>query len=64
MQTFECVVHVEDTKSNLKKLDDWSRPMIFISYEPGSKAYWAYDLVTKKVHVSRDMIFDEQARWD
>jgi hypothetical protein len=64
MQTFECVVHVEDTTSNLKKLDDWSRPMIFISYEPGSKAYWAYDLVTKKVHVSRDMIFDEQARWD
>jgi hypothetical protein len=59
MRTFRCVVHVRDTTSNLKKLDDWSRPMVFIGYEPGSKAYKAYDLVIKIVNVSRDMIFDE-----
>jgi hypothetical protein len=33
--------------------------MVFIGYEPGSKAYKAYDLVSKIVNVSRDMIFDE-----
>jgi hypothetical protein len=39
LRTFECVVHVKDTTPNLKKLDDPSRPMIFIGYEPGSKVY-------------------------
>jgi hypothetical protein len=47
------------TTPNLKKLDDRSRPMIFIGYEPGSKAYSVYNPLTKKVHVSRDVIFDE-----
>jgi hypothetical protein len=58
------VVHVKDTTLNLKKLDDRSRPMIFIGYELGSKAYRVYDPVNKKVHVSRDIVFDEQASWD
>jgi hypothetical protein len=38
--------------------------MVFFRYEPESKAYRAYDLVTKKVHLSQDVIFDEQASWD
>jgi hypothetical protein len=24
----------------------------------------AYDHVTKRVHVTRDIVFDEQAKWD
>jgi hypothetical protein len=28
------------------------------------KVYHAYDPVTKSVHVTRDVIFDEQAQWD
>jgi hypothetical protein len=47
------------TTPNLKKLDERSRPMIFIGYEPGLKAYSVYNPLTKKVHVSRDVIFDE-----
>jgi hypothetical protein len=62
--TFGCVVHVKNTAPNLKKLDDQSKPMIFIGYQPGSKVYRAYDPVAKKVHVSRDMVFDEQAQWN
>jgi transposase InsO family protein len=62
--TFGCVVHVKNTVPNLIKLEDRSMPMIFIGYETGSKAYRAYDPVTHKVHVSRDVIFDEQAQWD
>jgi hypothetical protein len=41
-----------------------SQCMIFIGYELGSKAYRVYDPVTKKVHVSRGIVFDEQAEWD
>jgi hypothetical protein len=38
--------------------------MVFIGYATGSKAYKMYDPVTKGVHVSRDVIFDEDARWN
>ncbi|KAF0902507.1 hypothetical protein E2562_017906 [Oryza meyeriana var. granulata] len=48
---------------NAKKLDDRSKPMIFVGYEPMSKAYRAYDPVARQVHVSRDIIFDEVAQW-
>ncbi|KAF0915033.1 hypothetical protein E2562_033161 [Oryza meyeriana var. granulata] len=37
--------------------------MIFVSYEPDSKAYRAYDPVARRVHVSRDIVFDEAAEW-
>jgi hypothetical protein len=35
-----------------------------LGYEKGTKAYRAYDPVNKKVHVTRDVVFDEQAQWD
>jgi hypothetical protein len=64
LKTFGCIAHVKDTRPHLKKLDDRSRPMIFVGYEPGSVAYRCYDPVTKHVHISRDVIFDEDAMWD
>ena len=38
--------------------------MVFIGYETGSKAYRMFDPVAKLVHVSRDVIFDEEVRWN
>jgi hypothetical protein len=64
LRTFGCVDHVKDTSLNLKKLEDRSRPMIFIGYELGSKVYRTYGPITKKVHVSRDVVFSEQEQWD
>jgi hypothetical protein len=64
LRTFGCIVHVKNTSLNLKKLDKRSRPMVFIGYEPGSKAYRAYDPVARHVLVTRDVVFDEQAQWD
>lgn len=52
LRTFGCVAHVKVNTSHLKKLEDRSKPMIFVSYEPGSKAYRAYDPVARRVHVS------------
>lgn len=59
----DCVVHVKNTKPNLKKLEDRSKPMIFVGYEAGSKAYRVYDPATQRVRVSRDVVFDEEACW-
>jgi hypothetical protein len=47
LRTFGCVVYVKDTTPNLKKLDDRSRPMIFVGYEPGTKGYRVYDPSTR-----------------
>ena len=64
LRTFGCVVHVKTASPHPKKLDDRSRPMIFVGYEPGSKAYRVYDPTTRRVHISRDAVFDEEARWE
>lgn len=37
--------------------------MVFFGYEPGSKAYRVYNPRMKKLHVSRDTIFEEDKEW-
>jgi hypothetical protein len=64
LRTFGCIMYVRNTMSHLKKLEDHGCKMIFIGYESGSKAYRAYDPITKHIHVTRDVVFDEQAQWD
>jgi hypothetical protein len=64
LRTFGCIVYVRNTTPHLEKLKDHGCKMIFVSYESDSKAYCAYDLIMKHVHVTRDVVFDEQAQWD
>jgi len=63
LRTFGSIAHVKVTTPNPKKLDDRSRRMIFVGYEAGSKAYRVYDPTTRRVHVSRDVVFDESSQW-
>ncbi|KAK8452765.1 hypothetical protein SEVIR_5G164650v4 [Setaria viridis] len=63
LRTFECVGHVKETRPGLK-LDDRSRPMVFLGYEPGKKAYRLYDPQARRIVVSCDVIFNEAASWD
>jgi hypothetical protein len=35
-----------------------------VGYESGSKVYCAYDPITKRVHVTRGVVIDEQAQLD
>lgn len=64
LKTFGCIVYVRNTTPHLKKLEDRGRKMIFVGYERGTKAYRAYDPVTRRVHVTRDVIFDEEGQWN
>jgi hypothetical protein len=64
LRTFGCIMYVRNTMPHLKKLEDRGCKMIFVGYESSSKAYHAYDPITKCVHVTRDVVFDEQAQWD
>ena len=60
LRVFGCVAFAKINSPHLKKLDDRSRMVINLGTEPGSKAYRLYDPVTKKIVVSRDVIFDEK----
>lgn len=38
--------------------------MIFIGYEIGTKGYRCLDPLTMKVHISRDVVFEEGSKWE
>ena len=59
LRVFGSVVFVKTT-GRLSKLEDRSKCMVFLGYEGGSKAYRCLDPVTFKIHISRDVIFDEK----
>jgi hypothetical protein len=56
---FDCIAYMKITRPHLAKMDDRGLKTVFISYEPGSKAYHLYNLADGRVHFSRDAIFDE-----
>ena len=62
-RVFGCVAYMKVTRPRLPKLDPRGLKVVFISYEPGSKAYSLYDPVGGRAHVSRDVVFDESTFW-
>ena len=59
LRIFGCLPHVKILGGHLKKLDSRSKPMVFIGYVIGSKAYKFYDPDSRKMEISRDVIFQE-----
>jgi len=48
----------------VRKLDDRSRPRVFIGYADGAKANRVYDLMSRCVLMLGDVVFDETQGWD
>jgi hypothetical protein len=63
LQVFGCITYMKITRPHLAKLDDRGLKMVFIGYEPGSKVYRLYNSADGRVHVSHDVIFDENTFW-
>jgi hypothetical protein len=61
LRVFGCLAHVKTARPHLKKLEDRSKKMVLLGYESGSKAYKVFDPLTQRVHVTRDVVFDEAA---
>lgn len=59
-----CVGHIKIPSTHTMKLDYRSKLMIHLEVGEGCKAYRMYDPSTGKVHVSRDVHFEEQRRWE
>jgi len=55
-------VHVPEQKRT--KLDDRSLKCVLLGLSEESKAYQLYDLIKKKIIISRDVIFEEDGKWN
>ena len=58
-KVFGCKAYMHVPKELRKKWDSKSKKCIFIGYSTTSKGYRLYDPQSWKVHVSRDVLFDE-----
>lgn len=48
---------------HVKKLDDRSKPVVYLGMQPGNKDYRLYDPNSGFVHCSRDVVFEEEKGW-
>src|ERR1700722_13873805 len=59
LRAFGCDAYVHVAKEKRTKLDSKSEKCIFIGYKDGLKGYKLWNLVTRKVVYSRDVVFRE-----
>jgi hypothetical protein len=50
-------------KLYLNKLEDRRKKVVLLDYKPSAKAYRVFDPVARHIHVSCDIMFDEDASW-
>lgn len=60
---FGCVAYARIPEEKRRKLDDKGEKCIFLGVSEQSKAYKLYNPITKKIIISRDVIFDEDRFW-
>lgn len=63
IRVFGCLTHMKIPDVHTKKLDDRSMQVFNLGREPGTKAYRVYDPVSKRIYVSRDVVFEETKGW-
>ena len=64
LRVFGCIGYAKVDSKHLKKLDDRLHMLVHLGTEPGSKVYRLLDPGTKKIVVSRDVVFDETKGWN
>jgi transposase InsO family protein len=63
-RVFGCVAHVHIPDQKRSKLDDKSRKCVLLGVSDESKAWRLYDPISKKIIVSKDVVFEEEKGWD
>jgi len=61
---FGCIGYVHVPDAHRKKLDSKSTKCVLLGVSEESKAYKLYDPISKKVIVSRDVVFAENEKWN
>ena len=59
LRSFGCLCYPTTLKTHKDKFEPRSVPHIFIGYPFNTKGYKVLNVSTKKVHISRDVLFHE-----
>ena len=59
LKVFVCDAFMHVPKEKMRKLDNKEKKCIFVGYKDGIKCYKLWNLVTRKIVYSRDVIFKE-----
>lgn len=57
---FGCIAYAHIPDAERKKMDDKGQKCIFLGLSDKSKAYCLFNPITKKIVISREIIFDEE----
>jgi hypothetical protein len=63
-KTWGCVAHIHVPKEKRTKLEDKSITCILLGLNEESKGYRVLDPKTRKIIVSKDVLFEEHKSWD
>lgn len=63
-RVFGCVAHAKIPSNKLTKLSDRSIALVYLGNEQGSKAYRLLNPKTNQICVARDVVFEENAKWN
>ncbi|KAL3611553.1 hypothetical protein D5086_002573 [Populus alba] len=63
-RVFGCIAHVHIPEKRRSKLDDKNEKCIMLGVSEEAKAYRLYNLVSKKVIISSDVVFVENEKWE
>ena len=61
--TFGAIAYMHIPDKKRQKLDPKSEKYLLVGYSLEEKGYKCYNPSTRKVRVSRDVVFDESASW-
>lgn len=64
LKVFGCISYMKVPSVLTRKLDDRSQLLVHFGRETGTKAYRLYDPTSDRIHISRDVVFDEAKGWD
>lgn len=62
-KVFGCIRHVHILDIKRKKLDNKSFKCVFLGVSEELKAFRMYDPESKKIVISRDVMFEEEEKW-
>lgn len=63
IRIFGCTAVMKIPTVQTKKLDDRGKLVVYLGKEPGTKGNRLYDPATERLHVSRDVVFQENKFW-
>ncbi|XP_016649728.1 PREDICTED: uncharacterized protein LOC107881140 [Prunus mume] len=63
-KVFGCIAYARIPDEKRKKLDDKGEKCVFLGISEISKAYKLFNPASKKIIISRDVVFDEEKTWN